>query len=33
MFKPLEPGEHTLRVHGTDVRGADKTYVYHLTVL
>lgn len=33
MFKPLEPGEHTIRVYGTDVRGADKTYVYHLTVL
>lgn len=33
MFKPLDPGEHTIRVYGTDVRGADKTYVYHLTVL
>jgi len=33
MFKPLEPGEHTLRVFGTDVRGANKTYVYHLNVL
>lgn len=33
MFKPLSPGQHTIRVYGTDIRGADKTYVYHLTVL
>lgn len=33
MIKPLSPGEHTIRVFGTDVRGADKTYTYHLTVL
>lgn len=32
MFKPLSPGEHTIRVFGTDVRGANKTYVYHLTI-
>jgi hypothetical protein len=33
MFKPLSPGEHVIRVYGTDVRGADKTYTYFLTVL
>jgi hypothetical protein len=33
MFKPLDPGEHVIRVHGTDVRGADKTYTYFLTVV
>jgi hypothetical protein len=32
MFKPLDPGLHTIRVHGTDVRGADKTYTYYLNV-
>jgi hypothetical protein len=32
MFKPLDPGTHVLRVFGTDVRGANKTYVYNLTV-
>lgn len=32
LFKPLDPGSHTIRVHGTDVRGADKTYTYYLTV-
>ncbi len=32
MFKPLERGEHVVRVYGTDVRGADKTYVYYLTI-
>jgi len=32
MFKPLHPGTHTIRVFGTDVRGADKTYVYHLNI-
>lgn len=32
MFKPLPIGAHTLRVFGTDVRGANKTYVYHLIV-
>lgn len=33
MFKPLPPGQHTIRVYGTDIRGADKTYLYSLTVL
>jgi len=33
MFKPLDRGEHTIRVFGTDVRGANKTYVYHLIQL
>jgi hypothetical protein len=32
MFKPLDPGPHTIRVFGTDVRGASKTYTYYLTV-
>jgi hypothetical protein len=32
MFKPLEPGPHTIRVFGTDVRGADKTYTYHVNI-
>jgi hypothetical protein len=32
MFKPLDPGAHVIHVHGTDVRGADKTYTYFLTV-
>jgi hypothetical protein len=32
MFKPLDPGVHTIRVFGTDVRGAVKTYTYYLTV-
>jgi hypothetical protein len=32
MFKPLDPGAHVIRVHGTDVRGADKTYTYFLTI-
>lgn len=32
MFKPLDPGPHTIRVYGTDVRGADKTYTYYLNV-
>jgi hypothetical protein len=33
MFKPLDLGQHTIRVFGTDVRGANKTYTYHLTVV
>lgn len=33
MFKPLDPGTHTIRVYGTDVRGADKTYIYNLTII
>jgi len=32
MFKPLDAGAHVIRVHGTDVRGADKTYTYYLNV-
>jgi hypothetical protein len=32
MFKPLDRGEHVLRVFGTDIRGANKTYVYYLTI-
>lgn len=32
MFKPLEPGEHTIVVHGTNTFGHDKTFTYYLTV-
>lgn len=32
MFKPLDRGEHVIRVFGTDIRGANKTYVYYLTI-
>jgi hypothetical protein len=32
MFKPLARGSHTIRVFGTDVRGANKTYMYNLNV-
>jgi len=32
MFKPLEPGQHTLHVHGTNTIDQDKTYLYNLTV-
>jgi hypothetical protein len=33
MFKPLERGLHTIRVHGTATPiGHDKTFVYHLTI-
>ena len=32
MFKPLEPGPHTIVVRGTNVQGADKTFTYHLTI-
>jgi hypothetical protein len=33
MFKPLERGEHTIRVHGTATPiGHDKTFIYHLTI-
>lgn len=32
MFKPLQRGTHVIRVYGTDVYGADKTYVYYLTI-
>ncbi|MEJ7809931.1 MAG: hypothetical protein WKG32_05865 [Gemmatimonadaceae bacterium] len=33
MFRPLERGTHTLRVYGTDSRGADKTYTYYLNIV
>ena len=33
MFKPLDRGEHVIRVFGTDVRGANKTYIYYLTIV
>ena len=32
MFKPLDPGEHTIVVRGTNTFGSDKTFTYHLTV-
>jgi len=32
MFKPMSRGMHTIRVFGTDVRGANKTYVYHVMI-
>lgn len=32
MFKPLDRGQHIIRVFGTDIRGANKTYVYYLTI-
>ena len=32
MFKPLDVGEHTIFVHGTNTFGDDKTFVYHLTI-
>jgi hypothetical protein len=33
MFKPLDRGPHTIRVHGTNTFGADKTFVYHLNIV
>jgi hypothetical protein len=33
MFKPLDRGEHVLRVFGTDIRGANKTYTYYLNIV
>jgi hypothetical protein len=33
MFKPLERGDHVIRVFGTDIRGANETYVYYLTIV
>lgn len=33
MFKPLKRGTHTIRVYGTDVRGAEKTYTYYLNIV
>jgi hypothetical protein len=32
MFKPLNRGQHTIVVHGTNTIGHDKTFTYHLTV-
>ncbi len=32
MFKPLTTGQHTIRVHGTNTFGDDKTFTYHLRI-
>jgi hypothetical protein len=32
LFKPLEPGLHTIVVHGTNTIGHDKTFTYYLTI-
>ena len=32
MFKPLEPGPHTIVVHGTNTFGHDKTFTYYLNI-
>lgn len=32
MFKPLDPGQHTIVVHGTNTFGDNKTFIYHLTI-
>jgi hypothetical protein len=32
MFKPLDPGQHVIVVHGTNTFGHDKTFTYYLTV-
>jgi hypothetical protein len=32
MFKPLKPGQHVIRVHGTNTIGHDKTFTYFLTI-
>jgi len=32
MFKPINQGQHTIVVHGTNTIGHDKTFTYHLTV-
>jgi hypothetical protein len=32
IFKPLDPGPHTIVVRGTNTFGADKTFIYNLTV-
>ncbi len=32
MFKPLDPGQHTIAVHGTNTFGDDKTFTYNLTI-
>jgi hypothetical protein len=33
LFKPLKPGSHTIRVHGTNTLGHDKTFNYFLNVV
>jgi hypothetical protein len=33
MFRPLDRGAHVLRVFGTDIRGANKTYTYYLNIV
>jgi hypothetical protein len=33
MFKPLDPGKHTIVVHGTNTFGHDKTFIYDLTIV
>lgn len=32
MFKPLDRGQHTIVVHGTNTFGHDKTFTYYLTI-
>jgi hypothetical protein len=32
MFKPLDPGSHTIVVHGTNTFGDNKTFTYFLTI-
>jgi hypothetical protein len=32
MLKPLDRGQHTIRVHGTNTFGHDKTFNYILTI-
>jgi hypothetical protein len=32
MFQPLKPGQHVIRVHGTNTIGHDKTFTYFLTI-
>jgi hypothetical protein len=33
MFEPLKPGQHIIRVHGTNTIGHDKTFTYFLTIV
>lgn len=32
MVKPLDRGQHVVRVHGTNTFGHNKTFVYYLTI-
>jgi hypothetical protein len=32
LFEPLKPGQHIIRVHGTNTIGHDKTFTYFLTI-